>query len=435
MPLTPPQQLIASSKARFNVMATGRRFGKTHTLRRKCCKVASGQDKLVAYVAPTYKMAKRIAWKKFKYKLMQLNWLEGKPNESELILNLRSGSSIQLFGAENADAMRGLEFDHVACDEFAFWNIDAWEESIRPTLSNRHGSADFASSPEGRNHFYDFYQRGQLALKGDPRWKEWNSFHFTTLQGGLVPEAEIEAAKNELDPLTFEQEYEASFVNFMGRAYYCFTEMNHGALNYDPDDDLVVCFDFNVSPGICVVAQEQYLPVRNSKPMFGTGIIGEVYIPQGSNTLYVCEQLVAQYAEHKGRVIAYGDASGGNKTTQSLIGSDWDIIDAVLRRAYGERYIKRVPRANPSERSRVNAVNSRCKALNGQIRLMVDPVRAPHVITDFEGTKILEGSNGQLDKTKKNGNEKFTHMTDAVGYYVHYEFSGERDIDSHLFRL
>lgn len=434
MPLTAPQKIIAASTARFNVMATGRRFGKTHTLRRNCCKVASQQDKIVAYIAPTYKMAKRIAWKKFKYKLMQLNWLDGKPNESDLILNLRSGSSIQLFGAENADAVRGLEFDHVACDEFAYWNIDAWEESIRPTLANRLGTADFASSPEGRNHFYEFYKRGQLGMAGDAKWKDWASFLFTTLQGGLVPEEEIEAAKAELDPLTFEQEYEASFVNFTGRAYYCFTEQNHGALRYDPDDDLIVCFDFNVSPGVCVIAQEQYLPTMG-KPTFGTGVIDEVYIPQGSNTLYVCEQLVAKYADHRGRVLAYGDASGGNKVPSSLMGSDWEIIDAVLRRAFGDRYVKRVPKANPLERSRVNAVNSRCKSLNGVVRLMVDPSKCPHMITDFEGTKILEGSNGQLDKTKRGDNGKFTHMTDALGYYIHYEFSGERDFSSHLFRM
>jgi len=376
-------------------------------------------------------MAKRIAWKKFKYKLMQLNWLDGKPNESDLILNLRSGSSIQLFGAENYDAMRGLEFDHVAMDEFAYMMLDAWEESIRATLSNRMGSADFASSPEGRNHFYDFYNRG---LSDDPKWKDWRSFHYTTLQGGLVPESEVEAAKNELDPLTFQQEYEASFVNFTGRAYYCFTESNQGRLQYDPDDDLVFCFDFNVSPGVAAIIQEQYLPTPGT-PTFGTGIIGEVHIPTGSNTMYVCEQLIEKYGAHRGQIYGFGDATGGNKVPSSLMGSDWEIIDNMMRNVFGDRWHNRVPRSNPLERSRVNAVNSRCKSLSGVIRLMVDPNEAPNIVKDFEGTKVLEGGNGQLDKTKRGDNGKFTHFTDAIGYYIHHEFSGERDIKSHLFRL
>lgn len=428
MPLTTEQQKIADSTKRFNVMATGRRCGKTHILRRKCCLVARGIDKNVAYIAPTYKMAKRIAWKKFKYRLMQLNWLDGKPNESDLILNLRSGSSIQLFGAENYDAIRGLEFDHVACDEFAYWPLEAWDEAVRATLANRVGTADFASSPDGRNHFYDFYQRG---LTNSPRWSDWGSFHFTTAQGELVPLSEIEAAKNELDPLTFQQEYEASFVNFSGRAYYNFSEQNYGRLAYDPEDDLIFCFDFNVSPGVAVIAQEQYLPHPSGE--FGTGIIDEVYIPQGSNTQYVCERLIDKYKHHKGRILAYGDATGGNRVPSSIIGSDWEIIDNMLGKVFTGRYIKRVMRKNPLERARVNAMNSRIKTQSGKIRLMVDPEHAPNTIKDLEGTKILEGSNGALDKTKGGGNEKFTHLTDAVGYYVHCEFSGDNDIRSTRF--
>lgn len=430
MALTFHQKRIADSTARFNVIATGRRCGKTHIIRRKCCKVAAQIDKNVAYVAPTYKMAKRIAWKRFKYKLMQLNWLDGKPNESDLILNLRSGSSIQLFGAENFDAMRGLEFDHIGADEFAYQPLEAWEEVMRATLANRVGTADFASSPDGRNHFYDFYQRG---LSDDPKWKDWAAYHFTTAQGGLVPLSEINAAKDELDPLTFQQEYEASFVNFTGRAYYTFSEQNYGSLRYDADDDLIFCFDFNTAPGVAAIVQEQYLPSPSG--LFGTGVIDEVYIPQGSNTMYVCERLIEKYQNHKGRVLGYGDATGGNKVPSSLMGSDWEIIDNMMSKAFPNRWIKRVQRKNPLERARVNAMNSRVKTLGGQIRLMVDPAKAPYTVKDFEGTKILEGSNGQIDKTKNSENSKLTHLTDAIGYYVHQEFSGDYDVRSIPFRV
>lgn len=427
MPLTFQQQRIAKSKKRFQVAATGRRCGKTHILRRRCCKVASSPEKLVAYIAPTYKMAKRIAWKKFKQKLLALNWLDGKPNESDLVLTLRNGSSIQLFGAENYDAIRGLEFDHVACDEFAYWDIEAWDEVVRATLANRRGSADFASSPDGRNHFYDFYQRG---LSSDPRWEDWESFHFTTAQGGLVPQSEIEAAKNELDPLTFEQEYEASFVNFTGRVYYPFSEANYGSLSYDPEDDLIFCFDFNVSPGVASVIQEQYF----ENGVLGTGCIDEVYIPQGSNTQYVCEQLIQKYGSHKGNVFGYGDATGGNRVASSLMGSDWEIIHDMMKTAFPGRWYKRVPTKNPLERARINAVNSRIKSMGGHIRLMVDPTKAPMTIKDFEGTKILEGSNGRIDKTKGEAS-KFSHITDAIGYYLWKEFSNDELVFTTPFRI
>lgn len=387
-------------------------------------------DKNIAFVAPTYVQAKRIIWKKLKQQLYALNWLEGKPNETELTLVLRSGSIIQLFGAENYDAMRGLEFDHVACDEFAFWDPEAWNEVIRQTLANTRGSADFASSTYGRNQFYDFYGRG---VSGDAEWGDWSSFHYTTAQGGMVALEEIEAARYELDELTYQQEYEASFVNFAGRVYYCFTEQNYARLTYDPDDDLVFCFDFNVSPGVAVVIQEQFLPFPSSK--FGTGIIDEVYIPKNSNTKYVCERLIEKYKGHKGRILAYGDATGGNRVASSLLGSDWDIINSMLHSAFPSRYHQRVGRKNPLERARVNTLNSRIKSLEGDIRLMVDASKAPYTIKDLEGTRILDGSNGRIDKSKRGDNSQFSHLTDALGYYTHYEFSGEYKVTSKPFAL
>jgi hypothetical protein len=54
----------------------------------------------------------------------------------------------------------------------------------------------------------------------------------------------------------------------------------------------------------------------------------------------------------------------------------------------------RVPAANPPERSRVNAVNSRIKSAAGEVRLMVNPVRAPHVVTDLEGVALLSTTAG-----------------------------------------
>jgi hypothetical protein len=54
----------------------------------------------------------------------------------------------------------------------------------------------------------------------------------------------------------------------------------------------------------------------------------------------------------------------------------------------------RVPAANPPERSRVNAVNSRIKSAAGEVRLMVNPVRAPHVVTGLEGGALLSATAG-----------------------------------------
>jgi hypothetical protein len=74
----------------------------------------------------------------------------------------------------------------------------------------------------------------------------------------------------------------------------------------------------------------------------------------------------------------------------------------------------KVPSANPRERVRLNAVNSRLMTASGDIRLMVDPVKAPNVMKDFEGVRLLEGGSGEIDKK---ADPHLSHWTDGIGYY------------------
>jgi hypothetical protein len=67
----------------------------------------------------------------------------------------------------------------------------------------------------------------------------------------------------------------------------------------------------------------------------------------------------------------------------------------------------------------LNAVNSRLKSAAGDIRLMVDPVKAPHVVKDLEGVRLLEGGSGEIDKK---ADPHLSHLLDGIGYYVVKEF-------------
>ena len=73
-----------------------------------------------------------------------------------------------------ACAADGLDF--VVLDEFASMRPEAWSEVLRPSLSDREGSALFIGTPNGLNHFYDLFQESQ----GRP---DWSTFQFTTEQG------------------------------------------------------------------------------------------------------------------------------------------------------------------------------------------------------------------------------------------------------------
>src|SRR5699024_5188651 len=68
-----------------------------------------------SYVAPTYKQAKKIAWRYLK-KIGEP--VIKKIMESELSVELVNGATITLFGADNPDSLRGLYHDGVIIDEF-----------------------------------------------------------------------------------------------------------------------------------------------------------------------------------------------------------------------------------------------------------------------------------------------------------------------------
>jgi hypothetical protein len=144
-------------------------------------------------------------------------------------------------------------------------------------------------------------------------------------------------------------------------------------------------------------------------------VIAEVYIPNNSNTPAVCNRLIADWKEHAGRILCYGDATGGARGTAQIHGSDWDIIKNMLRPAFGTKVKYRVDKANPKERVRVNAMNSRLMGADGTVKMQVDVTKAPMVVKDLEGVRLLQGGSGEIDKKV---DPKLTHLTDALGYYV-----------------
>jgi hypothetical protein len=133
----------------------------------------------------------------------------------------------------------------------------------------------------------------------------------------------------------------------------------------------------------------------------------------------VCDKLLETYRYHKGDIYCYGDSTGGAGGSAKVKGSDWDLVKDTLYPVYGNRLKFRVPKANPRERVRVNSVNSRLLNTYNEVFLVVDQHKCPFLIRDFEGTRVIEGGTGEIDKKR---DPELTHLTDAVGYYVAKEY-------------
>jgi hypothetical protein len=416
-PLRPHETQLryAHSTHRFNVVPAGRRSGKTERAKRRLVKRALiGTSHPIARffaAAPTRDQAKRIFWTDLK-DMTKPFWTDT-PSESELTIRLATGSEIVVLGLDKPERIEGSPWDGGVLDEYANMKERTWGEHVEPALADREGWCDLIGVPEGRNHYYHRYQYAlaQMIEHGDA--SDWAAFTWTSAE--ILPDHIIAQARGNLDALTFQQEYEASFVNFEGRVYYTFTDASKAKLTYNPDAPLMFCLDFNVQPGIAVVAQEMTLP----NGQWGTGVIGEVWIDNNSNTPAVCRKLAADWAEHRSAVLVYADASGGARGTAKVQGSDLDLAQQVLRAAFGQRLRMRVKSANPPERARVNAMNARLCSSDGVQRMYVDPLRAPHVVVDLEGVRWLKGGSGEIDKKI---DRNLTHVSDALGYYVEYEF-------------
>ena len=388
MRLTKPQTKIFLSDSRFRVVVAGRRFGKTFLSTAELLHRALREsDQNVWYVAPTYKAAKEIAWDMLSNQIPR-EYID-KTNETSLTISLKNRSTISLKGAEKPDNLRGRSLNFVVLDEFADMRKEAWFEVIRPSLSDRQGGALFIGTPKGRNHFYDLYGKG---LDGDDGW---SAHQYTTIEGGNVPPEEIESAKADLDTRTFQQEYEAQFVNYSGIIYYGF-KREESVKRHNGDHSVIhVGMDFNLDPmsAVLMTRKGDTLHIFDEIVMFG------------SNT----DEMVAELRERygNGTIVIYPDPASRQRKTSA--GGRTDL--SILQNAGFE---VRVRNSHAAVRDRINAVNSRLLSNDGQRRLYVDP-KCKKVIESLERHTYKEGTS----QPEKDG---FDHMNDALGYAVEYLF-------------
>ena len=216
IPYTPrPLQLdIHKDETRFKIAVCHRRFGKTVLAVNELIKSAMTcelERPRFAYVAPSYRMAKNIAWDYLKHFSRPIPGVQF--NESELRADYPNGARIQLAGAENPDSLRGAYWDGVILDEFSMMAPRMWSEIIRPALADRKGWAFFIGTPLGKNHFFSMYEAAG-SLEG------WSRHFLPASQTGYVDKEELEAARREMDPDEYAQEFECSFSAAIKGAFY-----------------------------------------------------------------------------------------------------------------------------------------------------------------------------------------------------------------------
>jgi len=221
------QQQAYQSDARFRAIAAGRRSGKTTLAAVETVERAlSGGDGWVgAWVTPGHSITET-GFRTIDDAVSNAV-IDSRKQSPPYRHEFSNGARLDyLTTSGNPNVSEG--YDWVVIDE-AGKDVPerSWTQELRPTLSNTGGKAMFISTPDGKDWFHDWWQRGQ-----SPDHPNVDSFRWTTYDADHIPDSEVDAAKDELPQRIFEQEYLAVFRDDTGGVF----SVADAAADYNFDD-------------------------------------------------------------------------------------------------------------------------------------------------------------------------------------------------------
>ena len=202
------RQVLAEAK-RFNVLACGRRWGKTTLGGNLIAPVALSAGLPFGWFAPTYRLLEE-AYNHHR-KMYEAVTVRAVSNPAPRI-ELRGGGVIDYWTLnEPTTVARGRKYAGIVVDEAAMtpYLEDVWQKALRPTLTDYKGFAWFLSTPNGHNFFHTLWQKHAT----DPEWMSWQ---MPTTANPHIDPNEVAGAAAGLPSLAYRQEYLAEFVDAAG---------------------------------------------------------------------------------------------------------------------------------------------------------------------------------------------------------------------------
>ena len=129
--------------------------------------------------------------------------------DHDMMLKLKSGSTWQVVGSDNWEALIGSPPAGIVYSEYAISDPNSWA-FLRPILEENGGWAIFNSTPRGRNHFHGLVELGRTA-------PGWFSQVLTVRDTGLLGPEQLYRIKKELAAERGDDEAD----NLIQQEYYC----------------------------------------------------------------------------------------------------------------------------------------------------------------------------------------------------------------------
>lgn len=317
-------------------------------------------------------------------------------SEVEKRIELIGGGVIDMWSLDSPDSIRGRKYKRIIVDEAATVpNLKyAWTEVMRPMLTDLKGDAFFLSTPKGKlNYFYDLSQHSET-------YADWSFFQMPTVSNPYIDPAEVEEARKQLDPLTFAQEYLASFVTESLNSWaYCYERGKHvGTTTLNRSYDVKLSFDFNRDPITCGVFQDYDNHIRG---------IEQIKL-SNSNIYSLCDYINAKYSGCM--FLVTGDATGRASTALVKDNSNYyTVIKAKLNLSISQLKVHTVNPTLEENRVLVNSV------LHSKL-VTIDEQNCKGLIFDLEHAQVLP--DGSLDKTDRKDPTKQLDSLDCFRYFL-----------------
>ncbi len=210
------------------LLAWHRRSGKDRTALAATATQMHERVGAYVYILPTYSQGRRTIWDALDR--------EGRPfldvfpagiiadrNEVEQQVVLTNGSRLHVVGSDQIDRLMGVNFAGAVFSEFALQRPSAWD-LLRPIAVEADAWVLFCSTPRGRNHFWQMYERARQ----DPAWFCSRQTVAETRRDApgedgspVISGEEVDRERKEGMPdELIEQEFYCAFTTAMEGSYY-----------------------------------------------------------------------------------------------------------------------------------------------------------------------------------------------------------------------
>ena len=303
---------------------------------------------------------------------------------------------IKLYQLQKPQRIIGAELNYIGFDEFDIESYKNCDIAFKKSVGRMRGSEDceiyIVSTPEGYHYCHKIFVEDAS--------EDRHLVHGKTQDNKYLPESYLKLMRSTYDEKLLRAYMDGEFTNLQqGATYYGFSrEKNIKKTEYNRSLPIHIGMDWNVDP-LCAVSFQVY---THQTPHIH--VVKEIALHHAGEGALLTQRMIDTIKDlyPMQRYLAYPDSTGSARNSSA------QYSDIQLLRQ--NKIQVNVAHVNPRVVNRVNAMNKQLTEQN----IIIDP-SCKILIGDLEKVTNKEGTR-EIDKS----NKALTHMSDALGYGIHW---------------